>query len=107
MTTTRRLATLVAALTLGLGLAAAPATAANTAPAAGLPAGGVTTMSPCGYYAWDSTAYYHHCGGGSIMIEIDDWGANSYRCISPWADVVLGDTWDIDGAWYVWSVDHC
>jgi hypothetical protein len=111
MQTTRRLATLAGALVLAFGAIALPATAASAAEraperAASTAAGG-EVMSPCGFYTWDGTAYYHHCAGNHIMIEVDDWGANSYLCINPWDDRVLGSTWDISGAWYVWNVDHC
>ncbi|MCW8375696.1 DUF6355 family natural product biosynthesis protein [Streptomyces justiciae] len=62
---------------------------------------GTAAADPCGFYETGSDAYYNHCtsDGSRIVIEIDDWGPNSERCVGP------GVTWigaasDIDGAWY-------
>ncbi|WP_221352151.1 DUF6355 family natural product biosynthesis protein [Streptomyces beigongshangae] len=46
------------------------------------PAGGAGAMA-CGYYETSDTAYYGHCGSGSVIIEIDiNWSyEEEYRCV--------------------------
>ncbi|NUO45965.1 MAG: hypothetical protein HOV82_28485 [Streptomyces sp.] len=62
---------------------------------------GPAAADPCGFYETGSDAYYNHCtsDGSRIVIEIDDWGPNSERCVGPgvtWIGAASG----IDGAWY-------
>ncbi|MFE9254226.1 DUF6355 family natural product biosynthesis protein [Streptomyces sp. NPDC006879] len=79
----------VTALVFGLSVsatAAAPASALN----------------PCGFFETASDAYYNHCtsDGSHIVIEIDDWGPNTLRCVGP-GTTWIGAAGDVDGAWYV------
>ncbi|WP_125505699.1 MULTISPECIES: DUF6355 family natural product biosynthesis protein [unclassified Streptomyces] len=63
---------------------------------------GPAAAAPCGFYETSSDAYYNHCtsDGSHIVIEIDDWGPNSERCVGPGV-TWIGSAGDIDGAWYV------
>ncbi|BET52647.1 MULTISPECIES: DUF6355 family natural product biosynthesis protein [Streptomyces] len=75
-----------------LALASAGAVTLSAGPAA---------ANPCGFYETASDAYYNHCtsDGSHIVIEIDDWGPNSERCVVPGV-TWIGSSSDIDGAWY-------
>ncbi|MFH8443198.1 DUF6355 family natural product biosynthesis protein [Streptomyces sp. NPDC018026] len=77
---------------LALALASAGAVTLSAGPAA---------ANPCGFYETASGAYYNHCtsDGSHIVIEIDDWGPNSERCVVPGV-TWIGSSSDIDGAWY-------
>ncbi|WP_031048248.1 DUF6355 family natural product biosynthesis protein [Streptomyces sp. NRRL F-5650] len=77
---------------LSLALASVGALALSAGPAA---------ANPCGFYETSSDAYYNHCtsDGSHIVIEIDDWGPNSERCVGPGV-TWIGSASDIDGAWY-------
>lgn len=83
---------LVGAVALVLGTSmAASATASST-----------TLRNPCGFYETHSDAYYNHCtsDGSRILIEIDDWGPNTVRCVGPGV-TWIGEAGDVDGAWYI------
>lgn len=62
---------------------------------------GEAAATPCGFYETHSDAYYNHCtsDGSHIVIEIDDWGPNSERCVGPGV-TWIGSASGIDGAWY-------
>ena len=61
-----------------------------------------TFRNPCGFYETHSDAYYNHCtsDGSRILIEIDDWGPNTVRCVGPGV-TWIGEAGDVDGAWYI------
>ncbi|WP_369217927.1 DUF6355 family natural product biosynthesis protein [Streptomyces flavofungini] len=89
----RSLPALIGAVTLTLGMSlAATASAAPSTP---------TVKDPCGFFETASDAYYNHCtsDGSHIVIEIDDWGPNSERCVAPGV-TWIGAAGDVDGAWY-------
>lgn len=88
----RSLSALIGALTLGLGMTLT--SSASAEPAA--------VMNPCGFYETHSDAYYNHCtsDGSKILIEIDDWGPNTTRCVGPGV-TWIGKAGDVDGAWYI------
>ncbi|MGV9288444.1 DUF6355 family natural product biosynthesis protein [Streptomyces sp. NPDC003719] len=77
---------------LALGLASVGAVTVSAGPAA---------ADPCGFFKTASDSYYNHCtsDGSRIVIEIDDWGPNSERCVGPGV-TWLGSASDVDGAWY-------
>ncbi|MEU2026699.1 DUF6355 family natural product biosynthesis protein [Streptomyces sp. NPDC016469] len=77
---------------LALALASVGAVTLSAGPAA---------ANPCGFYETSSDAYYNHCtsDGSHIVIEVDDWGPNSERCVAPGV-TWLGSSSDIDDAWY-------
>ncbi|MBE8478277.1 DUF6355 family natural product biosynthesis protein [Streptomyces justiciae] len=84
-------------VTSALGSAALVLTSVGAVTAGAGPA----AADPCGFYETGSDAYYNHCtsDGSRIVIEIDDWGPNSERCVGPgvtWIGAASG----IDGAWY-------
>ncbi|MFI7387187.1 DUF6355 family natural product biosynthesis protein [Streptomyces sp. NPDC049813] len=87
----RRLATgTLSALALTLASVGTVTVSATTAAA-----------NPCGFYETHSDAYYNHCtsDGSHIVIEIDDWGPNSERCVGPGV-TWIGSASGVDGAWY-------
>ncbi len=91
----RSLPAFVGAVTLALGMSmVATATATAVSPTA--------IQNPCGFYETHSDAYYNHCtsDGSKILIEIDDWGPNTIKCVGPGV-TWIGEAGDIDGAWYI------
>ncbi|MFD4631981.1 DUF6355 family natural product biosynthesis protein [Streptomyces sp. NPDC058284] len=87
----RTLPALIGALTIGLGISLASSASAEP----------TAVKDPCGFFETASDAYYNHCtsDGSHIVIEIDDWGPNSERCVGPGV-TWIGSASGVDGAWY-------
>ncbi|MGX8910259.1 DUF6355 family natural product biosynthesis protein [Streptomyces netropsis] len=83
---------LIGAVTLALGTSMVPSASASSA----------TLLNPCGFFETASDAYYNHCtsDGSRILIEIDDWGPNTVKCVGP-GTTWIGEAGDVDGAWYI------
>ncbi|MGW0531854.1 DUF6355 family natural product biosynthesis protein [Streptomyces sp. NPDC003032] len=90
----RSLPAFVGAVTLALGMSMAAGASATAASPA--------IQNPCGFYETHSDAYYNHCtsDGSKVLIEIDDWGPNTTRCVGPGV-TWIGKAGDVDGAWYI------
>lgn len=62
---------------------------------------------PCGSYTrhvpWGADeVWYNHCGPHRICIKVDErFNADSRRELAGWANIKLGTTGYIRGAWYI------
>lgn len=59
----------------------------------------VTPSVICGYYETSSSAYYRHCGKGSVWIHIRYWGdfKTHKKCVTP-GEHLLGPSEDVNYA---------